>query len=84
MTRALVLTSDGEPLAEASLQVPAGEASAWALLRAPRSEGLLHYYFGLGRRQVVLEDGDGSRWGGLILGTRWQADGRVWYLGPGG
>jgi hypothetical protein len=80
MENTLVLAGDGQPLAEASLRLPADEASAGAILRVRQTQRLLEYYFGRGQRQVVLQDGAGLRWWGQIVATRWHPQGRLWYL----
>jgi len=79
MATTLVLSCDGEPLAEAS-RLPA-EASAGAVLLARASPRLVQFYFGRGRRQIVVQDGD-ARWRGWITGTRRHPQGRLWYLQP--
>ena len=75
-----MLAGDGQSLAEASVQLPAGEASAEATLLVRQPYCLLEYYFGRGQRQVILQDGAGLRWPAQIVATRWHPQGRLWYL----
>jgi len=80
MEKTTVLAADGHSLAEASLQLPAGEASAGATLLVRRPQLLLEYFFGRGQRQVILQNGAGLRWPAQIVATRWDPQGRLWYL----
>lgn len=80
METTLVLAGEGQPLAETSLQLPAGEASAGATLLVRQPRCLLEYYFGRGQRQVMLQNGAGQRWPAQIVATRWDPQGRLWYL----
>jgi len=41
----------------------------------------VQFYFGRGRRQIVVLDGD-ARWRCWITGTRRHPQGRLWYLQP--
>jgi len=76
----IVLSSEGELLAEASFSFPAGEASAGPVLLARGPERLVDYYFGSGGRHVIVRDAHGREWPGRIVATRWQPEGRLWYL----
>lgn len=66
---------DGACIAEATLEVPQNGTTA-RLLRVKRGSGLLHYYFGRGRRWVLVDTPDGKVKGRLH--TRWEGIRRTW------
>jgi hypothetical protein len=76
----IVRSCEGELLAEASL-LPV-EASAGAVLRSRQAERLVDYYFARGGREVLLgADDEAHR--GRIVSTRWQPQGRLWFVEAG-
>jgi hypothetical protein len=75
----VVLSCEGELLAEAALFYPAGAASAGAILRSLRPQKLTQHYFGRGRRDVVVRRGSDG-WQGRIVATRWAPEGREWVV----
>jgi hypothetical protein len=66
---------DGACIAEATLELPQNGTTA-RLLRIKRGAGLLNFYFGRGRRWVLVDTPDGRVKGRLH--TRWEGIRRSW------
>lgn len=72
---ATIYNDGGEPIAEATLELPVNGTTA-QLRGLPRSNGLLQYYFVQGGRKVQVDTPDGRVEG--RLNTRWERFGRAW------
>ena len=72
---ATILDGDGEVIVDCTLEIPINGSTA-RLVRLPRANGLLAYYFGRNGRRVVVETPDGNLEG--HLNTHWERFGRVW------
>lgn len=72
---ATILDEDGEVIVDCTLEIPINGSTA-RLVRLPRANGLLAYYFGRNGRRVVVETPDGNVEG--HLNTHWERFGRVW------
>ena len=68
---------DGQVLSEAEI-LPDGTDDRLLLTEVTAPDRLLSYYFGKSCRQLLLNLGDRALEG--WLGTRWDANGRIWWV----
>ncbi len=74
---ARIFDPDGECIAEATLELPENGTTA-RLHRIKKGAGLLNFYFGQGKRWVVVDTPDGQVRGRLH--TRWEGIRRAWEI----
>lgn len=74
---ARIFDPDGDCIAEATLELPENGTTA-RLHRIKKGAGLLNFYFGRGKRWVVVDTPDGQVRGRLH--TRWEGIRRAWEI----